>query len=650
MRAIFVLVIGLLNFFSCVRVLWLRDKERDVREIILIVFIIWGVLVWGITELLSLFNQITFFWIALFWIISIAGIIIVSAKINKLSLREIYSFSNPIRLIFSFKGSKVLFFLLPYFLIIAVVIGVIAFMAAPNNWDSMTYHLSRVMHWKQNRSVSFYSTHNLRQLHMGPLAEMAILHLQVLVGSDRLANFVQYFAMIGSVIGVSYIAKLLGGDLKSQLLSALALLTLPMGILQSTSTQNDYVAGFWLVCFMSFALALILNKSHLKYYFFIGMSLGLALLTKATAIIYAMPYIIWLGLVLIKRHKAMIWKPALIIAGIILMVNSGHFARNYSLYGSPLGLKSETGSTAYSYRNDLYTLPAIASNLIRNVGLHLGTPIENLNKFVQRAFYKFHPCLGIYINDQRTTWTGTQFEIFYSRHEDTAGNPIHFWLFLIFFVLLFFFRDIRSTRILTYALCIIFSFILFCILLKWQPWHSRLHLPIFILAMPILGIVLIRFSRYGILYLLMVLLIFSSIPYVINNAIRPLIGVDSILKKNRISQYFKNSPGRQIRYRATMELCKIYNCNQIGLICGANDWEYPLWVIGNSSQDKVRIEHIGVGNISKKFVFTFEPDAIIMTYPTQEKEKIYQGKTYPKVFEMPPLSLFVINSKLSQNP
>ena len=38
---------------------------------------------------------------------------------------------------------------------------VTALVSAPNNWDSMTYHLTRVEHWVQNASVHFYPTQHV---------------------------------------------------------------------------------------------------------------------------------------------------------------------------------------------------------------------------------------------------------------------------------------------------------------------------------------------------------------------------------------------------------------------------------------------------------------------------------------------------------
>src|SRR5438067_198174 len=52
--------------------------------------------------------------------------------------------------------------LLPLLLLTAVVAAV----APPNTWDSMTYHMSRVVHWQQQASLAPYATHIVRQLHL----------------------------------------------------------------------------------------------------------------------------------------------------------------------------------------------------------------------------------------------------------------------------------------------------------------------------------------------------------------------------------------------------------------------------------------------------------------------------------------------------
>ena len=49
------------------------------------------------------------------------------------------------------------FILLGVIVVIAILLAVVAIVGAPNNMDSMTYHLGRVIHWIQNGSVAFYA-------------------------------------------------------------------------------------------------------------------------------------------------------------------------------------------------------------------------------------------------------------------------------------------------------------------------------------------------------------------------------------------------------------------------------------------------------------------------------------------------------------
>ena len=51
---------------------------------------------------------------------------------------------------------------------------VTALLGAPNGFDAVTYHLTRVEHWIQNASVRHYPTHITRQIQLSPMAEFAL--------------------------------------------------------------------------------------------------------------------------------------------------------------------------------------------------------------------------------------------------------------------------------------------------------------------------------------------------------------------------------------------------------------------------------------------------------------------------------------------
>ena len=94
-----------------------------------------------------------------------------------------------------------------------------ALVSPPNTWDSMTYHMSRVEYWVQNKTVNFYNTNNPRQNIFSPLSEFMILHLQILSKSDIYANLISWMSLIVSMITVSLICKEFGLDRKLQILA-----------------------------------------------------------------------------------------------------------------------------------------------------------------------------------------------------------------------------------------------------------------------------------------------------------------------------------------------------------------------------------------------------------------------------------------------
>lgn len=255
----------------------------------------WGVFLTVVTEILSWLNLLNFSLLLLSWLsfsLFLGSVYFKQQQASKqklLSLPKLRSITNVFS-VFSI-GLIISIF------IITLIVGLIAIVAPPNTWDSMTYHMSRVVHWIQNGNVAHYPTYNLPQLFHPPFAEFAIMHLQILSGSDRFANLVQWFSSIGSIIGVSLIAKELNTDVRGQVFAAVFCATIPMGILQASSTQNDYAVGFWLVCLAYFVLLSVKYENQPSLYFLIGASLGLAILTKSSGYLYAFPFMVWFSLI-----------------------------------------------------------------------------------------------------------------------------------------------------------------------------------------------------------------------------------------------------------------------------------------------------------------------------------------------------------------
>lgn len=607
------------------------------RESLLQTALVWGTLVVAITEITSIFNLIEFWSITIIWgsLSLILFVLVIISRKTKSILRDLRTIGP------NFQAGEVV--ILVVISAIILYLGIISLIAPPNTWDSMTYHMSRVMHWIQNKTLAFYPTHILRQLHQSPWSEFAILQFQVLSGGDRFANLIQWFSMIGSLIGVSLIAQELRANLRAQLFAASICLSIPMGILQSTSTQNDYVVSFWLVCFAYFSLRYLKNQKTI-YAACIGISLSLSILTKATAFIFAFPFVIWLGIfILQKLNKQAIHHIALLII-LTLSLNMGYFFRNMTLYGSPIGPGEEY--PGYYYVNKDFKPAAFTSNLIRNIGLHIGTPDDKVNALLTRGVNWFHKKMGISPTEEQTTWPGMEFSVEKtSFKEDSAGNLIH--ILLIIIVILFYaFQKHKEKDIQLYLSVLLVGFLLFCFVLRWQPWHSRLHLPFFVLFSSGVGIFISRIRSKWFSNILILMVVLASIPWVILNPAKPLLSENSVFQATRASQYFRLRPDVEAPYKQAVMILANHSCFNLGAILSTDAWEYPLWPLLNEiTTGDVVITQVNVNNISSttnlgENALSNPPCAIFTDNAAPQKTFVFNQGDYFLNWSSTPFNLF----------
>jgi hypothetical protein len=591
-----------LPFIALIFLLFIiQTNNQNWRDSILSALIGWGVILTIITELLSLSSRFTIAWVALLWLLVDIGLVTVYVqRYRKRAILIIKSISQglydsrqlPLFSIISLSGVA----------LIVALVGLVAIAAAPNHSDSMEYHMSRVMHWIQNASVAHYPTHSVFHLHQNPWSEFAIAHWQILSGGDRFANLVQWGSMVGSIVGVTLIAQQLGATRRGQILAAVVCATIPMGILQGSSTNNDYVVALWLVCFAYFALLTMQAGASLANISRLGVSLGLAILTKGTAYFFAFPFCIWLALWGIVTLRWKIWKPLLMALTIALAINLGHYIRNVDLFGSPLGPSS--GET-----NEVFTLPVFISTVTKNLALHtdiirllgLESIFPPLTGIVNKAIRLLHDGLGIDINDPRIM--SPRVSRFYvpglSLYEDTAGNPLHLLIILLSIALLAINKNLWKQRyLLGYCVAIIAGFSLFCFFLTWSPWRCRLHLPLFVLFAAFVGSVLSQSLNFRLTNILAVLLLFVSHPWVLHNSTRPLIGESNIFVLPRTEQYFATQPKLMQPYIQAVEAISSQKCSDIGLVLKHISFEYPLWMLFEEHGAPVTIRHLDVDNES----------------------------------------------------
>lgn len=609
------------------------------RESILAAAVVWGLLLTIITEALSALGALSYPAVLASWLLSgaaLAGFYLwffMDKGLTSVRVRPV--------------AGAPLLLVLPIGFIVSLT-GLIAFVAPPNNYDSMTYHLGRVVHWIQNHSVQHYPTNIDWQLFMPPWAEFAVTHFYVLSGGDRLSNGVQWFSMLGSLTGVSLIAKQLGGSKESQLLAALVAACLPMGILQATSTQTDYVVTLWLVCFAHYVLRLldvserqlpILTQSSLA-----GLSLGLALLTKPTAYLFAAPVLVCLFLSLARRWGVRSVKIVLAISAIAVVMNCPHYLRNIDVFGSPLAHQSVTSGLTnmpvITHGEVRPLLLMFASNLMRSTASEMATPFYYPNRIVEVVVGGIEAGgIETFVFRKRDA---KEFRLSpRQNHEDFAGNPIHLFLIVLCGAVLI--GKARRERVSVthyFALVLFAVYLAFFLFLRWNVYIARLHLPLLVLgasviAVTVSGSFLVR-AQTGIVILLVVASQFA----LLYNEARPLIGGKSIFVVSRLEQYFRNRMRLFPQYSHARFLLKDKLCSQVGFLSQDPDsWEYPLWVLLEVGPvSSLRIEHLRVENQSVKAsepgaMSDFIPCGLVAVDMTERPDLIIDGgKEYFKAW------------------
>lgn len=580
-------------FLLCFTLLYgRREAGADARTVLLRAAAVWGVLLAGITEILSAFHALAPAPIVAFWAVAVAALGAATARHRWGGFPRGPLARPPMPA-------------LAMLLAIAVIVtgtGLSAAAGWPNQWDAMVYHLSRVDHWIQNRGVGFYPTHIIRQLFNPPGAEYAILQLRLLGGDDRWSNAPQWLAMVGSLVGVSAIARRLGASGRGQLVGALVAATIPMGVLQASGTQNDYVTSFWLVVL---AEAVLAPPSGWRT-FQIGAGMSLALLSKGTAILFA-PVL----LLALPELTAGTWsdrlRPAVPILLLVLALNAPHWARNTATFGWPLGPRDSGSADGVRDKltNDALTPGILASNVVRNLSLHAGIGHPGVDRAVQRATEHLHQLVGLDLEDPRSTrlYSDTRFRVRGDPTDpDSAGNPVHLVLMVLAAVRVAWSRGLRqSQRLLSrYGIALAAAFLLFCLVLKWQPWHSRLQLPLFVLAAPFVAAAWHGAPR--LLGAAAVLLSVLAVRPLLYNRLAPLAGKHTVFGTPRADQYFQSYGGgpssRRREYLAALGLLRERRCERVGLLLGWDDWEHPLWVLRPSPSR--RMTHVGVTNATAR--------------------------------------------------
>lgn len=471
------------------------------------------------TEVFSAFNSLNYKTSVIYWF-SVSFVLLLLAFRNKSFSIFSRTQKQKFLLIKSLdRKYRVLLLVLAASVILPLFVQ--AIYAPPSNLDSNNYHLLRIVSWINNQNVNHFPTNHVQQLYHNVLSEYMIMQTMLLAGTDQFANLIQFNAMLGSLAAVSLIAKKLGFDYRIQVLSLILLLLLPIGIFESTTTQNDYLACFFFLCFVAFGYDIISSesKSKISQLIFLSLTLALGGFTKYPALLFAFPFGMYFGYhSLYKFGFSFGLKTVIITVFVLGLIFSPFFYRNYQLFGNVLSPQPDSRLHGESIPSEKHSPAYTLSTLSKNVGIHLGLPNTWYNKQVDNALDKFHRLLNIDPDDPANNNNPyyTRFVV----HEDFMPNTLHFILLILAIVVTL--LKSKDKRILALLFMAFFGLLVFSTFLKYQPFSSRTQMPLFAIGCIIIAYAWHSLLRFKALYLILPFLL-TSFFFVLGNPNKMLI-------------------------------------------------------------------------------------------------------------------------------
>ncbi len=474
---------------------------------------------------------------------------------------------------------------------LAALLAVVAAAYGPSNWDSMTYHLARVAHWMESRSVGTYPTNIVRQNYLGPGAEYLMLLLQVVGGSDRLASLVQLVSWLIVVGAAPPLARLAGAPRRAAAWAGPLVAGTPMAVLQATSTQNDLVASAIAVGLVA-ACAPFLHRARRARpadLLVLGALGAAAFLVKMTALVAAAPFLVAAGWGLARAVTG--WggtRAASALAASLLAcaaVAGPHLLRMADLRPTA---KIVTAPFTYSPLGDWGDRGA---GVLRAVARHLPLP-DGLDVAVFRRPRPF------------PNW-----------HEDYAPNPVQSVAVGALLSAAVLRRRRLPRRSLPAAMGLLASWLLFQLTFRDNPWVTRLETPLFALSPLVFGALgrvagtraggrsakagphaeagpERKAARWpGLAAAVMGLASLGmGAEAASHNRSRPVSGLAA--PSAATAGYYAEPARRFVKQvdDAALEVARVTGCRRLGLYIGEDDYDYPItW---RAMQRGIEVRHV----------------------------------------------------------
>ncbi len=373
-----------------------------------------------------------------------------------------------------------------------------ALLSPPNNFDSLAYHMPRIIFWMQQHSLANYPTSDPLQLCMPPGLEMIGLQLMVLAhGNDWAINLIGWLTALFLGFAASLICRELGGNKDSEALCGLMVVSMPMVFCSASTFTPEILEALW-TTFAALLLLRISRTRRCKPFTFLCMAGAISLmpLTHGTGYLFGVPIAIFAAVAFWRtnRRRTIPWLVFIAIA--VTVINSGYFVRNVQQFGDPLG-PLHSKDPRLVLLNGEFNIQTIPVNILRTTASMLSGPSHLMNIGVDKIIFEIAGFLHLDIQNPQTMYVYPGVRIYFdgatyhAGNEDRVGWPFQMLLFLLIPPGLLLLRDKSSSAVcwkflLVPAGCLIMA----AAFLRWQAIATHLLPTIPALAAPVAAIVL----------------------------------------------------------------------------------------------------------------------------------------------------------------
>ena len=152
----------------------------------------------------------------------------------------------------------------------------------PNEWDSMTGHLNRLLYYLQNNTMAHFGGTNWNiDTYPKSICTIQIYNFLMAGKGENWFKVIHHSAYLITGFGAFGIARHLSNNFSAGVFCALVMWLLPNVLMQSVTTETDIVLASYLTCLVYF-LFTYREKRWRRYLYLAGITFGIALGHKIT--------------------------------------------------------------------------------------------------------------------------------------------------------------------------------------------------------------------------------------------------------------------------------------------------------------------------------------------------------------------------------